>query len=78
MKRAKPAPVAAQSWVDELDDRLLSTRDAARFLGYTGPHMRKLRSANEGPTWLVMPNGFSIRYRLGDLKQWVGLSRGAA
>lgn len=81
MKRAKPAPkVAVDAWLDDYDDRLLTTDTTAKFLGYTSAHLRKCRVAGEGPPYIVLPNGFSIRYRLGDLKAWAGIKskRGAA
>jgi len=81
VKRAKPTPQpSADAWLDDHDDRLLATQQAAKFLGYTSAHMRKCRAAGEGPPYIVLPNGYTIRYRLGDLKQWAGIKpkRGAA
>lgn len=74
MKRAKPAAQPRpDSWLDDHDDRLLTTAEAGRFLGYTSAHLRKVRHAGEGPPYIVLPNGFTIRYRLGDLKAWAGI-----
>lgn len=74
MKPAKPsAKPSPHAWLDDHDDRLLTTQEAGRFLGYSNAHMRKVRSAGEGPAYVVLPNGFTIRYRLGDLKTWAGI-----
>lgn len=74
MKHAKPAEKPnPDAWLNDHDDRLLTTHDAARFLGYSSPHMRKVRAAGKGPPYIVLPNEFTIRYRLGDLKAWAGI-----
>jgi len=53
------------------DDRLLSTASAARYLDLHPATLRKWRVAGTGPRWVVLGNGFSIRYRLSDLESWV-------
>ncbi|MBF6022857.1 helix-turn-helix transcriptional regulator [Lysobacter niastensis] len=82
MKRAKqPKRVEAPAvdWIDGLDDRLLTTDAAAKFLGYHAATLRKLRCYGDaGPPHIVLPNNYSIRYRLGDLKAWAGISKGRA
>ena len=78
MKRALKSkkPPALPADLAALDDRLLNTSQAAAFLGYTSAHMRKVRCAGEGPTWIVMPNGYSVRYRLGDLRAFIRDAQG--
>lgn len=78
MNRGKASPPIARSWLDDHDDRLLDSREAGQFLSFSADHMRKMRCSNAGPPWIVLPNGYSIRYRLGDLKAWAGIGAKAA
>lgn len=70
--RAQKAPKPDQ-WLQDHPDRLLSSDQTAQFLGYSVTRLRQLRSSNQGPPWIVLPNGYSIRYRLADVKKWAGL-----
>ncbi|QQP97942.1 hypothetical protein [Lysobacter enzymogenes] len=66
------------AWLNDHPDRMLNTAEAAVFTGYSVAHMRKMRCANAGPPWIVLPTGYGIRYRLGDLKKWAGITQEAA
>lgn len=65
-----------RDWLSDHPDRLLKTKDAAEFLGFSDQCLRAMRCRNEGPRWLVMPNGHTIRYRFADVKRWAGVCRG--
>jgi hypothetical protein len=73
-----PSVVATGLSVADLNDRLLTTANAARFLDMHPTTLRKWRSVNIGPAYLVLPNGYSIRYRLADLRAWVQPAGGGA
>lgn len=68
----RPAPEAAP-----LEDRLLNTTAAARFLGYHPTTLRKFRCCGAGPAWIVLSNQHSIRYRLSELQRWAGVENAA-
>lgn len=46
----------------------VSTREAARFLGFSCAALKKWRAKGTGPRFVRV--GRSIRYRIGDLLDW--------
>ena len=48
---------------------LLSTYEAARYLGISAGTMTNWRNRKEGPPYIKI--GTSVRYRLEDLKAWI-------
>jgi hypothetical protein len=64
---------SVEAWILDNPDRLLTNNQAALFLGYEPQTLRKLRMRNQGPKWQVLENGYSVRYRLGELKRYAGL-----
>lgn len=69
----KPAEPTVEQWLQDNPDRLLKPRNAATFLDLSEKRLRELRYKGEGPKHLVLENGYSIRYRLGELKRYAGL-----
>lgn len=60
------------------ENRLLNTRDAAKYLAVSIPTLTRWRSQGLGPRWARL--GGSVRYRLADLRAFVeqGLVKGGA
>jgi excisionase family DNA binding protein len=66
---------------DELNQRfqlnsLLTTKEAAKYLGLSVSTLNKLRLTGEGPAYFKL--GRSVRYRLSDLDIWVEKRRRAS
>jgi len=63
----------------ELEDRLLSERDAARFLSVSRSYLANGRMSGsrehgaDPPPWIKL--GTAVRYRLSDLREWVAARR---
>lgn len=53
---------------DNLEDRLLTAAEAARFLGYSEGTVRNKASAGELP-FVKLPSG-GLRFRLSELEAW--------
>jgi len=69
MTRATLKAAAHATPVDELEDRKLSTKSAARYLDKHPTTLRKWRRCNEGPAWHVTEGG-NVVYTLGELRRW--------
>jgi len=52
-------------------ENLLTTKEAARKLGYSHKTLEAWRPEGRGPDYFRLPNGH-IRYSLDDLLAWVG------
>jgi hypothetical protein len=50
-------------------DRLLTTKEAARYTPYSAHGLANLRSAGKGPAYIKIRGG-SVAYRLADLLAW--------
>lgn len=61
-----------------MDNELLNTKDAARYLAVSTVTLARWRSQGLGPRWAKLEG--SVRYRLADLREFVehGLVRGGA
>ncbi|MRG73926.1 helix-turn-helix domain-containing protein [Alphaproteobacteria bacterium HT1-32] len=51
-------------------DRLINEQEAARFLGYTDRALQNWRLRGGGPAFVKVSKR-SIRYRVGDLLDWI-------
>ena len=62
--------------IAELEDRLLSERETARFLGVSRSYLANSRcfGTREGgapaPPWIKISTG-AVRYSLADLREWI-------
>jgi predicted DNA-binding transcriptional regulator AlpA len=61
IERATAAPLNS--------DAILDTREAADLLGLSTSHLKHLRVRGDGPPYSRL--GGAIRYRVGDLLDWV-------
>ena len=52
-------------------ERLITTKEAAEFLGYTEDSLRNKVQAGEIPH-IKLPSG-ALRYRLSELEAWAGI-----
>jgi excisionase family DNA binding protein len=52
-----------------MDDHILTTREAATFVGLSMPTLNKLRVYGGGPVFLKL--GRAVRYRRSDLHIWL-------
>lgn len=50
-------------------DPYLTTKEAARHLGYSHRTLENLRYREQGPPWVSLPSG-SVRYRQSELDAW--------
>lgn len=48
---------------------VVSTRDAATYVGFTEQWMRSMRTDGTGPRYLKV--GRAVRYRVSDLDAWI-------
>lgn len=55
--------------VDKLEERVLGTAAAARFLDVHPVTLRKWRAASSGPAYSITDNG-RIRYQLAELRRF--------
>ena len=53
--------------------RMITTREAAAYLGLSASHLNKMRVAGSGPVFVKLSR--SVRYRLQDLDMWVTAHR---
>jgi predicted DNA-binding transcriptional regulator AlpA len=60
----------SSSETDTNQDKLITEREAARFLGYTHRAMQNWRHRGGGPAF-VKVSARSIRYRMRDLIDWI-------
>lgn len=52
------------------DDRYVTTRGAAAFIGYSQGTLRNWRSQGRGPAWTRAPGG-TVRYLVADLRAFM-------
>ncbi len=62
----------AASTTELTDDHLLSERDASGMTGFPMQTLRKWRCGGVGPKHVKL--GRIVRYRLGDIREWVRAS----
>lgn len=55
-------------------DRLLTEREAATYLGVGRQCMSNWRFSRKGPKYVRLGGGKSIRYRAADLTKWISES----
>lgn len=55
------------------DDDVITTEEAAQFLGLSTSSLNKSRLTGDTPTFLKL--GRAVRYRVGDLREWLGTKR---
>lgn len=66
-----PHPFLSRFWTQEdMDYRLLSIDDAARFIGWKSSRLRKAIQRGKGPRALQV-SGRRIEILMGDLKEWI-------
>ena len=53
------------------DDELLTTRQAAEFLGSTINSLTSMRSSGHGPTWMRINDNYHVRYRKSALVEYL-------
>jgi excisionase family DNA binding protein len=53
-----------------MDERLLTTQEAADYLGLSETTLRIWRGEDRGPRWIKI-NYRTIRYRLSDIDDWL-------
>lgn len=53
------------------DDELMTTRQAAEFLGSTINSLTSMRSAGDGPPWMRINDNYHVRYRKRDLIEYL-------
>lgn len=57
-------------------DRRVSESDAAKLLGHSSEHLRRLRAEGKGPAvYKRGMNGNRVSYRLRDLAEWIECER---
>lgn len=53
------------------DDELMTTRQAAEFLGSTINSLTSMRSSGHGPAWIRINDNYHVRYRKSDLVEYL-------
>ena len=54
--------------------KLVTAREAAGYLGYSMRTLESWRYNNRGPTYIKMADGNSVRYGMGDLREFAKTS----
>jgi hypothetical protein len=59
--------------MSEIRDRLLTTKDAAAFLGISAKSLERRRLSGGGPNFLKLSDGQSgpVRYAAADIERWL-------
>ena len=64
-----------QSHLANIDDAALDTEDAAKYVGCSPGYLKKLRQIGGGPTYHRLFQRKGIKYRRGDLNEWMASRR---